>query len=498
MAASETILNGRYRLIQQQGAGGMAVVYQAEDLALSRNVAVKILRPSLTEGDQAEQFLVRFRQEARNAANLSHPNIVVVHDVGQDGATYYMVMEFIDGQDLKRLIRSSGPFPVERALHIAIQMCAGLGYAHRAKLVHADVKPQNTLITGADVVKITDFGIAQAFSHTQPQTDKQGVVWGSPHYFSPEQARGEQPTPASDVYAIGVVLFELLTGRLPYSGSSGQELALAHVRDQVPHARDFNASVPQNIDWVVHKVMSKEPEQRYRTADQLGRILVSYAKQLESGISEAPAEVGPTPPAAPNKPAAINNANPKTTAPAPASFGTLGNSSNSKPVAPPATSAAPPVGASAAKSQPVAPVPEPATKPPLPYTPQAVPVKTEIPYVQTRPAGSQPAPYAPPPPAMPSSPAIVNPPPVALGGGGLPKAPGNSGYTPYPPAESSNNINAASGTGSGNYFSQGYSQPYATGSTRPEVATVLLLLLAVVAVFGLVILWLFVWNAYIR
>jgi serine/threonine protein kinase len=291
MAAQETLLNGRYRLIAQQGSGGMAVIYKAQDLALGRTVAVKILRPSLT-GDPS--FLTRFRQEARNVANLAHPNIVTLYDVGQDSNTYYMVMEYIEGQDLKKLIRASAPFSVDRALHIGIQICAGVGYAHRAGLVHADVKPQNILVTSDDHVKVTDFGIAQALSLTQPQ-EKQNVVWGSPHYFAPEQASGETPTPASDVYSVGIVLFEMLTGKLPYNGNDQQELALAHIRDAVPHVMDFNVNVPVHLDRIIYKVMGKEPAARYRTADQLGRILISYQKQGSDVTANVPL---PTP----NKP----------------------------------------------------------------------------------------------------------------------------------------------------------------------------------------------------
>jgi eukaryotic-like serine/threonine-protein kinase len=299
MAAGETLLNGRYRLISQQGSGGMAVIYKAQDLQLGRTVAVKILRPSLT-GDPS--FLTRFRQEARNVANLAHPNIVTLHDVGQDGNTYYMVMEYVDGRDLKKLIREEGPFSVERALHIGIQICAGVGYAHRAGLVHADVKPQNALIGHDDQVKVTDFGIAQALSATQPE-EKQSVVWGSPHYFAPEQASGETPTPASDVYAVGIVLFEMLTGKLPYSGNDQQELALAHIRDEVPHVMHFNPNVPVHLDRIIYKVMSKEPANRYRTADQLGRILISYQKQgsdvTSNGAPVQPPAVSSPAPAAP-------------------------------------------------------------------------------------------------------------------------------------------------------------------------------------------------------
>ncbi len=267
----------------------MAVIYKAQDLALGRTVAVKILRPSLT-GDPS--FLTRFRQEARNVANLAHPNIVTLYDVGQDGNTYYMVMEYIEGQDLKKLIRANAPFSVERALNIAIQICAGVGYAHRAGLVHADVKPQNILVTSDDHVKVTDFGIAQALSLTQPQ-EKQSVVWGSPHYFAPEQASGEPPTPASDVYSIGIVMFEMLTGKLPYNGNDQQELALAHIREAVPHVMDFNVNVPVHLDRIIFKVMSKEPAARYRTADQLGRILIGYQKQGQDVTANVPLPAAP-------------------------------------------------------------------------------------------------------------------------------------------------------------------------------------------------------------
>ena len=282
--SSQDLLNGRYRLVNQQGSGGMAVIYKATDLALGRTVAVKILRPSLT-GDP--EFLKRFRQEARNVANLSHPNIVTVHDVGQDGNTHYIVMEYIDGEDLKRLIRATAPFSIDRALSIAIKICAGVGYAHRAGLVHADVKPQNVLVTESDNVKVTDFGIAQALAGTKPR-ERQRVVWGSPHYFSPEQAQGEPPTPASDVYAIGILLFEMIAGRLPFVGADQQELAMAHIRETPPNASDVNPNVPVHLDRIMQKVMSKEPASRYRTADQLGRILISYRRQGQLTTDQVP------------------------------------------------------------------------------------------------------------------------------------------------------------------------------------------------------------------
>lgn len=299
--ASEIVLNGRYRLVAVQGNGGMAVIYKATDQLLGRTVAVKILRPSLTH-DPA--FLARFRNEARSVANLSHPNIVTVHDVGSDGQTHYIVMEFIEGLDLKKIIKAHGALPIDRAINLAIQMCAGIGFAHRAGLVHADVKPQNILLSRDDLVKVTDFGIAQAFSETQP-AERQSIVWGSPHYFAPEQARGEKPTPASDVYSIGIVMFEMLTGQLPYSGASQQELAMAHIKDRIPLMTEINPSIPENLARIVYKTMSKEPSARYRLADQLGNILVSYRDRgrddtvnpaRPAPVTQQRAEIPPPPP----------------------------------------------------------------------------------------------------------------------------------------------------------------------------------------------------------
>ena len=287
---NETLLNNRYELIAQQGSGGMSVIYKAVDRALGRTVAIKILRPSLTK-DPA--FLERFRQEARSVANLSHPNIVTVHDVGNDGLTHYIVMEIVEGNDLKKIVKSQGALPVERALDLSIQICGGIGFAHRSGLVHADVKPQNILITREDQVKVTDFGIAQALSDTQPQ-QKQEVVWGSPHYFAPEQARGEPPSPSADVYAIGVVMFEMLTGRLPYTGSSQKELAMAHIKEPVPMANDYNPAVPVALAQIVYKVMHKEPSGRYRMADQLGHILQSYRDRSKKGNQTTAASVPST------------------------------------------------------------------------------------------------------------------------------------------------------------------------------------------------------------
>jgi serine/threonine-protein kinase len=288
------LLNKRYRLLSPIGSGGMAVVYKAQDLALGRLVAVKILREPLT-GDP--DFLARFQQEARAAANLAHPNIVTVHDFGRDGGRNYIVMEYIEGKDLKSLIKDGSPFKVERALDLTIQICAGIGYAHRAGLVHCDVKPQNILVTADGRVKVTDFGIARALATLQPG-ETTDVVWGSPQYYSPEQAAGEAPTPASDVYSIGVVMYEMLAGRLPFVASTQQALAMMHLRDEPPRLTLFNPSLPETLERITHKVMAKEPSARYRTADQLGRILISYRERgLEAtGTQAAALPTGITPP----------------------------------------------------------------------------------------------------------------------------------------------------------------------------------------------------------
>ncbi len=275
------LLNNRYKLLSQIAAGGMARVYKAQDIMLNRSVAIKILRESFAE-DPA--FQKRFVREAQSAANLSHPNIVTVYDFGRDGDRQYIVMEFVEGRDLKSVIRSEGPFPVARALNIAAQICAGVGAAHRLGVVHCDVKPQNVILTPEGQAKVTDFGIARAFSTAAPVGYTESV-WGTPHYFSPEQAEGSQPTPASDVYSIGIILFEMLTGRLPFEGDNQQQLALAHLRDAPPPVTQFNPQVPLLLEQIVAQALAKEPAQRYRNADQMGRILMEYQYGAEQSTS---------------------------------------------------------------------------------------------------------------------------------------------------------------------------------------------------------------------
>jgi len=278
------VLNNRYQLQEPLGTGGMAMVYRAHDLMLERDVAIKILREDYSK-DPA--FRERFRQEAKAAANLSHPNIVTVHDFGYDTGRLFIVMEHIPGTDLKTILQRRGRFQTEEAISLIIQSCAGVGYAHRVGLVHCDIKPQNMLITPDKRLKVTDFGIARALSSIKPE-EKTDVVWGSPQYFSPEQAAGLAPSPASDVYSLGVVFYEMLTGRLPFAANSAEELARMHREDPPPSPRNFIPTLPAPLEQIAIKVLSKEPSARYRTADQFGRVLVNVTKQINAATTVTP------------------------------------------------------------------------------------------------------------------------------------------------------------------------------------------------------------------
>ncbi len=284
MYEESIILNGRYELLERIGSGGMAIVYKATDHALGRVVAIKLMHQSLTNDSN---FLRRFQQEAHAAANLTHPRIVTVHDIGQDGSRHYIVMEYVDGQTLKDIIRSYNAddrlLPINRTLALTQQVCEGIGYAHRSQIVHCDIKPQNILVTRDDRVKVADFGIARALSQINTQEDD-GMVWGTPQYFAPEQAAGEPTTPASDVYSIGIVLFETLTGVLPFTGENGAEIAMKHLQESPPMVNEYNAAVPLDLSQIVNKLLSKEPAARYRTAGQLTRILHSYQQSHSHSV----------------------------------------------------------------------------------------------------------------------------------------------------------------------------------------------------------------------
>ena len=286
------ILNNRYQLEERLGTGGMAVVYRARDLMLERSVAIKILRENFSND---ADFRERFRQEAKAAANLTHPNIVTVHDFGLDSNRLFIVMEFVPGTHLKAILQRRGRLSVEEAIGLMVQACAGVGYAHRAGLVHCDIKPHNMLITPDKRLKVTDFGIARALASIQPE-EKTEVVWGSPQYFAPEQAAGEAPSPASDVYSLGVILYELLTGRLPFIAESPTELARMHRDEPPPPPRSLNPAISPALEQILLKVLSKEPSTRYRTADQFGRVLVTFHGQHNPVTQVVEAETGMTTP----------------------------------------------------------------------------------------------------------------------------------------------------------------------------------------------------------
>lgn len=318
------LLGKRYQLQQTLGTGGMAVVYRARDLMLERPVAIKILRQDYSRD---ADFRERFRQEARAAANLTHPNIVTVHDFGLDNDRLFIVMEYVPGTDLKTLLKRRGRFSIDEAITLMIQACAGIGYAHRSGLVHCDVKPHNFLVTPDQRLKVTDFGIARALSTIHPD-EQHDVVWGSPQYFSPEQAGGLAPSPASDVYSLGVILYELITGQLPFTSNDASELARQH-REVLPLSpRRLNPEIPPALEQIILKVLSKEPAARYRTADQLGRVLVSF----NQGNSADPAVYTPAAPA----PSAPVQAAPARPAAAPAQSAPLPNPSAPRPAYAPA------------------------------------------------------------------------------------------------------------------------------------------------------------------
>ncbi len=256
----------------------MATVFRGHDLLLDRPVAIKALREPYA-GDLA--FRERFLEEARAAARLDHLNIVQIYDVGIDHDQPYLVMELVEGEDLKALIRRRAPFSIPEALDVASQISAGVGSAHDAGLVHCDIKPQNVLVTPKGVVKVTDFGIARAFQEENAPAphEKEKIIWGSPHYLSPEQARGERPTPASDVYSIGIILYEMLTGVPPFHDQDTTALLTKHLKAVVVPPNSLNPKVPPKLNWLVEKVLAKDRVGRYRNADQLHVALEEYASE---------------------------------------------------------------------------------------------------------------------------------------------------------------------------------------------------------------------------
>lgn len=264
---AETLFAGRYRILGTLGRGGFAVVYRAFDTVLQRTVAIKVLRSDRLQDPALRQ---RLEAEARLLANLSHPNLVTVYDFGWEKDQPYFVMEYVDGWDLKTLIRHGAPLAVERALELFLQICAGVGYAHRNQIVHGDLKPQNVLVTRAGEVKVVDFGIAATLWSRDPDR----TTWATPQYLSPEQAAGQPPTPASDVYSLGLILYEMLTGRLPFEAATPAELLQAHLTQAPPSPKRFQPALPDDLVEIILTCLEKEPSRRYRNADQLARVLL--------------------------------------------------------------------------------------------------------------------------------------------------------------------------------------------------------------------------------
>ena len=271
------LLNDRYKIKEKRGSGGMALVYEAQDILLDRKVAIKMLRPEFVSD---EDFINKFRHEAKAVARITHPNVVSIYDIVESEDSLYLVMEYIEGKDLKSLIKDRGQLSVVEALDIANQVTAGVEVAHENNIIHCDIKPHNILITDNNQVKVTDFGIARAATSTTiTSTD---TIMGSAHYFSPEQAKGGDIKTYSDLYSVGVVLYEMLTGRVPFRGDSPISVALKHIQEKPDKPSTLNSKIPENIDDIVMKALAKEPEERFKNATEMRKQLTIILKSLNN------------------------------------------------------------------------------------------------------------------------------------------------------------------------------------------------------------------------
>ena len=276
-------INDRYEIIKSIGEGGMANVYLGHDTILDRNVAIKILRGDLAND---EKFVRRFQREALSASSLAHPNIVEMYDVGEDDGTYYIVMEYVEGKTLKQLLKKRGTLTLSEAIDIMSQLTDGMAHAHDSYIIHRDLKPQNIMIKDDGQIKITDFGIAMALNSTQlTQTNS---VMGSVHYLPPEQASGKGSTIKSDIYSMGIIFYELLSGSLPFRGDNAVEIALKHMREPLPSLREDNPSIPQSIENIIKKATAKNPKNRYDSARSMHEDLLTALN--DERMDEAPYE----------------------------------------------------------------------------------------------------------------------------------------------------------------------------------------------------------------
>lgn len=257
-------INDRYEIIKTIGEGGMANVYLANDTILDRKVAIKVLRGDLSND---EKFIRRFQREALSVSNLSHPNIVEVYDVGEEDGQYYIVMEYIEGKTLKQLLKKRETLTLTEVIDIMLQLTDGLAHAHESYIIHRDIKPQNIMILDNGLVKITDFGIAMALNATQlTQTNS---VMGSVHYLPPEQANGKSATVKSDIYSLGILMYELITGSVPFKGDNAVEIALKHMKEKIPSIRKQNPTIPQTVENIVIKATAKNPRNRYDSVKEM-------------------------------------------------------------------------------------------------------------------------------------------------------------------------------------------------------------------------------------
>ncbi|AJS57865.1 Stk1 family PASTA domain-containing Ser/Thr kinase [Paenibacillus sp. IHBB 10380] len=257
-------LGGRYEIIERIGGGGMALVYKAHDILLGRNVAIKVLRQQFVHD---EEFIRRFRREAQSAASLSHPNVVSIYDVGQEDEIHYIVMEYVEGYNLNEIIKERAPLQVEESVRIATQICDALDHAHQNQIIHRDIKPHNILIGRNGRVKVTDFGIARAVTSTT--ITQTGSLIGSVHYFSPEHAKGVATGEKSDLYSLGIVMYQMLTATLPFLGESPISVALKHLQEEFDDPRDVNPLIPQSVENIILKSMRKNPHERYQSAKEM-------------------------------------------------------------------------------------------------------------------------------------------------------------------------------------------------------------------------------------